>query len=53
MKYIGSALLGFLLGLAYCYWKAIVAVYQKKDVISTGLDALSGGQAFYNELKKL
>lgn len=49
----GAALIGFLIGLGYCYWKAITAVYKNKDLISSGADLVSGGQTFYNNLKKL
>lgn len=49
----GAALIGFLLGLAYCYWKAISAVYKNRDLISAGSDAISAGQNLYSELRKL
>lgn len=50
---IGAATIGFLLGLAYCYWKAIMTVYQNKDVIMSGVDAVTAAQQFYGNLRKL
>ena len=49
----GAALIGFLLGLGYCYWKAITTAYENRDVISSGANLLTGAQAFYNNLRKL
>jgi hypothetical protein len=49
----GAAILGFLLGLAWCYWKAIKTVYENKDVITSGVDVVTSAQAFYGNLRKL
>ena len=49
----GAAIIGFLIGLGYCYWKAITTAYANKDVITSGAEFLTGGQAFYNSLRKL
>lgn len=50
---LSAAAIGFLVGLAYCYWKAIKAVYEKKDVISSGANFIDAGQDFYANLRKL
>jgi hypothetical protein len=52
-KLFGGALLGFLLGLAYCYWKQIRAVYENRDLIGSGVDAFNAGDKFIGELRKL
>lgn len=49
----GAAIIGFLVGMAYCYWKAITAVYQNKDLISSGVNAVTAGQDLYDQLRKI
>lgn len=53
MKYVGAAVVGFLLGLMYCYWKAIAAAYEKKDLIESGANVYTSVGDFYGQLKKL
>ena len=52
-KIFGGAVLGFLLGLAWCYWKAIKSVYDNKDLIGSGVDVFNAGDKFVGELRKL
>jgi len=53
LKYVGAALIGFLLGMLYCYWKAITAVYQKKDLVESGANVYTSVADFYGQLKKI
>jgi predicted negative regulator of RcsB-dependent stress response len=47
-----GGILGLLMGLAWCYWKQIQAVYQNRDLISSGSDLYTSAQNFWGELKK-
>lgn len=48
--YIISGIIGFLLGLAYCYWTQIKKAYDNRDKISAGLTFVSAGVDFYEKL---
>jgi len=48
-----GGLVGFLLGLLYCYWKQIQTLYQHKDVIGAGSDLLTASQNFWDQVQKL
>ncbi len=48
-----GGLVGFLLGLLFCYWKQIQAVYQHKDLIGAGSDLISAGQNFWDQVQKV
>jgi hypothetical protein len=54
---ISSAILGgivgLLLGLLVCYYKQLHAVYEQRNLISSGSDVITSAQNFYGELKKL
>jgi len=47
-----GGIVGLLLGLIWCYWKQIRAVYDNKDLISSSSDLLTAGENFYGQLQK-
>ncbi len=47
-----GGIVGLLLGLIWCYWKQIRAVYDNKNLISTGSDLADAATNFYGELQK-
>ena len=49
-KIIAGALIGFLLGLIFCYWKQIRQVVDNRGVISKGAAFVGAGEELYNEL---
>ena len=51
-QFLGGAVIGLLLGLAYCYWKAINAAYQNRDVIGKGVALAGAAQDFYGALQQ-
>lgn len=48
-----GGLLGLLLGLAWCYWKQIMLVYNNQGLISSGSSLVGDAQNFYANLQKL
>lgn len=48
-----GGIVGLLLGLLVCYWKQLHALYEKRDIISSGSDLVDAAQNFYGELHKL
>jgi hypothetical protein len=53
MKILGGAVIGFLLGLIYCYWRQIQTAYENRDLISSGGNLVSDAQAFWGQIRKL
>ncbi len=51
--FILGGIVGLLLGLLICYYKQIKAVYDHRDVISSGSNLISSAQDFYGDLQKL
>jgi hypothetical protein len=47
---IFAGLIGLLVGLAYCYWKQLNAVYAQRDVIASGATLVGAAQDFYKKL---
>lgn len=47
-----GGIIGLLLGLAWCYWNQIKAVYQNRSLISSGSNLVSDAQTFYGSLTK-
>lgn len=45
-----SGIIGFLLGLAWCYWKQIRAVYDNRDRIESGIKLANAASDFYEKL---
>ncbi len=41
---LGAAIIGFLIGLIFCYWKQIRSLYDNRDAIAAGADVLTGIQ---------
>lgn len=48
-----GGIIGLLIGLAWCYWKQIQAVYQNRDLISSGNTLYSDAQNFWSQVTKL
>jgi hypothetical protein len=48
-----SGLVGLVIGLLWCYWKQIRALYDNRDVIQTGGALVGSAQDFAASLKKL
>lgn len=49
---IAAGLIGFLLGIIFCYYKQIKMVYQQKDLIGAGSDFITSGQNLYDHLRQ-
>lgn len=47
-----GAVIGFLIGLAFCYWKQLQSAYENRDIISSGANLVGAGQQFYDDLRK-
>jgi hypothetical protein len=48
-----GAVVGFLLGLLWCYYKQLKLAYDNRGLIGAGSDLASAGQNFYDQLRKL
>jgi hypothetical protein len=48
-----GGVIGLLLGLAWCYWRQINAVYQNKDLLISGSNLATDAQTFIGNLRKL
>lgn len=48
-----GAVVGLLLGLAYCYWKQVQTAYAHRDLISATGDLVTSGSNFWDQVKKL
>lgn len=53
MVLIGAALIGFLIGLIFCYWKQLSAIYQNRDTIGQVEKVAEGGQALKDLWEKI
>jgi hypothetical protein len=47
---IAGAIIGFLLGLIWCYYKQITALANNRGLIGAGSDLVDAGQRFKDEL---
>lgn len=52
MAILGGILIGFLVGLAYCYYKQALVLYQNRDLISSGGNLITAAQDFYGALSQ-
>jgi hypothetical protein len=50
MNAIGAVIIGFLLGLIWCYYQQLKTLSKKRDVISAGSDFYDAGENLYNQL---
>ena len=48
-----GAVVGLLLGLAWCYYKQLQAAYANRNLISSGGNLVASAQDFYAQVKKL
>jgi len=48
-----GALVGFLLGLAWCYYKQLQAAYENRNLIASGANAASAVSDFVGQVRKL
>ena len=48
-----AGIIGFLIGLAVCYWKQIQTVYQNRDLIESGANVATDVQNFVGQLQKI
>lgn len=44
MTLIGAAIIGFLVGLVFCYWKQLQSAYQNRETIGAVSDVVGGAQ---------
>jgi len=47
---IAGAIIGFLLGLIWCYYQQLKALAKKRDLLSAGSDFVDAGQNLYDQL---
>lgn len=45
-----GGIVGLLIGLGWCYYSQLKTAYQNKDLISSGANFYSAGQAFLGKL---
>ncbi len=53
MALLGAAIIGFLVGLVFCYWKQLQSVYENRDTLSAIGDVktgVSGLQTLYQKI---
>jgi hypothetical protein len=48
-----GAVVGLLVGLAWCYYKQLQAAYENRNLISSGGNLVGAAQDFWAQVKKL
>lgn len=53
MVTIGAAIIGFLVGLIFCYWKQLKTIYDNRDTIGQVNKVAEGGAALKELWEKI
>jgi hypothetical protein len=48
---IAAFVIGVLVGLIVCYWNQIKAVYENRNLISSGANLIDAGQDFFSQVR--